>query len=183
MMINDNDNTYSKELQENLEPIPDNNKQVEYFNPHTADIKQEVILIGSDHRGFDLKLHIREHLVKRHYDVLDVGTHNKDRCDYPNVAKQLCKTMNSKKGILICGSGFGMCISANRYKGIHAVTPRSVEEAIISRQHGNVNVLCMGADFTTKEDGVKIVDAFLNTAFEELETSRYSQRIRMIDNE
>ena len=184
MMINDNDNTYSKELQENLEPIPsDNNKQVEYFNPHTADIKQEVILIGSDHRGFDLKLHIREHLVKRHYDVLDVGTHNKDRCDYPNVAKQLCKTMNSKKGILICGSGFGMCISANRYKGIHAVTPRSVEEAIISRQHGNVNVLCMGADFTTKEDGVKIVDAFLNTAFEELETSRYSQRIRMIDDE
>ena len=181
MMINDNDNTYSKELQENLEPIPSHT--VEYFNPHTADIKQEVILIGSDHRGFDLKLLMREHLVKRHYDVLDVGTHNKDRCDYPNVASQLCKTMNSKKGILICGSGFGMCISANRYKGIHAVTPRSVEEAIISRQHGNVNVLCMGADFTTKEDGVKIVDAFLNTAFEELETSRYSQRIRMIDNE
>ncbi|MBC8435587.1 MAG: RpiB/LacA/LacB family sugar-phosphate isomerase [Proteobacteria bacterium] len=182
MTNNDNDTlTHSEELQEHLEPIPSDNKQVEYFNPHTAHIKQEVILIGSDHRGFDLKLLIREHLVKRHYDVLDVGTHNKDRCDYPNVAKQLCKTMNSKKGILICGSGFGMSITANRHTGVHAVVPRSVEECKIARQHGNVNMLCIGSDFTTNDVAIQIVNTFLNTPFEELSTSRYSQRIRMID--
>ena len=177
-MTNEN-TTYSKELQENLEPIPSHT--VEYFNPHTADIKQEVILIGSDHRGFDLKLLMREHLVKRHYDVLDVGTHNKDRCDYPNVASQLCKTMNSKKGILICGSGFGMSITANRNKGVHAVVPRSVEECTIARQHGNVNVLCIGADFTADVEAVRIVETFLNTDYEQLDDSRYSNRIRMID--
>ena len=146
--------------------------------------KKEVILIGSDHRGFDLKILIREHLVKEGYDVMDVGTHNKDRCDYPDVAKQLVKTMDHKKGILICGSGFGMSITANRMKGIHAVVPRTVEECRTARQHGNVNVLCIGNDFTSDVESVKIVDTFLNTdSFATDEDSRYSQRIRMIDDE
>ena len=146
--------------------------------------KKEVILIGSDHRGFDLKILIREHLVKEGYDVMDVGTHNKDRCDYPDVAKQLVKVMDHKKGILICGSGFGMSITANRNKGVHAVVPRSVEECTVARQHGNVNVLCLGADFTADVEAVRIVDAFLNTdSFATDEDSRYSQRIRMIDDE
>ena len=146
-------------------------------------IKKEVILIGSDHRGYDLKLLIRQHLIDLQYDVMDVGTHNKDRCDYPNIAKSLVKVMDHKKGILICGSGFGMSITANRHKGVHAVVPRSMEECKTARQHGNVNVLCIGSDFTVKEDSINIVDAFLNTDFEELDTSRYSQRIKMIDDE
>ena len=162
--------SYSQEMQEHLEPI-------------TTYKKKEVILIGSDHRGFDLKILIREHLVKEGYDVMDVGTHDNKRCDYPSVAKQLVKTMDHKKGILICGSGFGMSITANRNKGVHAVVPRSVEECTIARQHGNVNVLCIGSDFTADVEAVKIVDAFLNTGYEELDTSRYSQRIRMIDDE
>ena len=150
--------SYSQEMQEHLEPI--------------IDTEKEVILIGSDHRGFDLKVLLREHLIKENYDVMDVGTHNKERCDYPSVAKSLVKNLMSEedvvadKGILICGSGFGMSITANRMKGIHAVVPRSVEECKTARQHGNVNVLCIGSDFTTKEDGVKIVDAFLNTDYE-----------------
>jgi RpiB/LacA/LacB family sugar-phosphate isomerase len=144
--------------------------------------KQEVILIGSDHRGFDLKAILRKHLIDLHYDVMDVGTHDKERCDYPNIAKSLVRTMDHKKGILICGSGFGMSIAANRHKGVHAVTPRTVEETIISRQHGDVNVLCIGSDFTADVEAVKIVDAFLNTDYEELETSRYSKRIKMIDD-
>ena len=166
-MISDDTTTYSEEMQDSIEPIIH---------------KQEVILIGSDHRGFDLKLLIREHLVKLHYDVMDVGTHDKERCDYPNVAKSLVKVMDHKKGILICGSGFGMSITANRHKGVHAVVPRSVEECTIARQHGNVNVLCLGSDFTADVEAVRIVDAFLNTDYEELDTSRYSQRIRMIDD-
>ena len=161
--------THSEEMQDSIEPII-----------HT---EKEVILLGSDHRGFDLKLIVRQHLIDLHYDVMDVGTHDKDRCDYPNIAKSLVRTMDHKKGILICGSGFGMSITANRHKGVHAVTPRTVEETIISRQHGNVNVLCIGTDFTTDVQAVKIVDTFLNTGYEELDTSRYSKRIKMIDDE
>ena len=168
MTNNNNDITYSEEMQDSInEPIIH---------------KQEVILLGSDHRGFDLKAILRKHLIDLHYDVMDVGTHDKERCDYPNIAKSLVKTMDHKKGILICGSGFGMSITANRHKGVHAVTPRTVEETIISRQHGNVNVLCIGSDFTADVEAVKIVDAFLNTDYEELETSRYSKRIEMIDD-
>ena len=160
--------THSQEMQDSIEPIIH---------------KQEVILIGSDHRGFDLKAILRKHLIDLHYDVLDVGTHDKARCDYPGIAKSLVKTMDHKKGILICGSGFGMCITANRHKGVYAVTPRTVEEVVISRKHGNVNVLCIGSDFTADVEAVKIVDAFLNTDYEELDTSRYSQRIKMIDDD
>ena len=160
---------YSEEMQEALEPII-----------HT---EKEVILLGSDHRGYDLKLIVRKHLIDLQYDVMDVGTHNKERCDYPSIAKSLCKELANKKGILICGSGFGMCITANRHKGVHAVTPRSVEEATLSRQHGNVNVLCIGSDFTADVEAVKIVDTFLNTDSLATDDSRYSKRIKMIDDE
>ena len=168
MTIN-NDTTYSEEMQDSIEPIIH---------------KQEVILIGSDHRGYDLKVILRKHLTDLHYEVLDVGTHNDERCDYPSIAKSLVKTMDHKKGILICGSGFGMCITANRTKGIHAVVPRTIEECRMARLHGNVNVLCIGSDFTSDEDGIKIIDTFLNTGFNnEEETSRYNKRIKMIDDD
>ena len=168
--------SYSQEMQEHLEPIIDN-------------IEKEVILIGSDHRGFDLKVLLREHLIKLNYEVMGVGTHNKDRCDYPSVAKSLVKNLmsdidvSSNKGILICGSGFGMSITANRMKGIHAVVPRSVEECKTAREHGDVNVLCIGTDFTSDVESVKIVDTFLNTDSFAVEDSRYGQRIRMIDED
>ena len=168
--------SYSQEMQEHLEPIIDN-------------IEKEVILIGSDHRGFDLKVLLREHLIKENYDVMDVGTHNKERCDYPDVAKSLVKNLmsdkdvSSNKGILICGSGFGMSITANRMKGIHAVVPRSIEECKTAREHGDVNVLCIGTDFTSDVESVKIVDTFLNTDSFAVEDSRYGQRIRMIDED
>ena len=84
-MINDESIlTHSEEMQDSIEPII-----------HTEDIK-EVILIGSDHRGFDLKVVLREHLIKANYDVMDVGTHNKERCDYPNVAKSLIRNIMSE---------------------------------------------------------------------------------------
>ena len=176
MMTSNDTLTYSEEMQDSIEPIIH------------KDIK-EVILIGSDHRGFDLKALLRKHLIDLNYDVMDVGTHNKERCDYPPIAKSLIKNLMSdentvsKKGILICGSGFGMSITANRHKGIHAVVPRTIEECRMARLHGNVNVLCIGADFTSDEDGIKIIDAFLNTGFNnEEETSRYSKRIKMIDD-
>ena len=169
-MINDESIlTHSEEMQDSIEPI--------------IHIEKEVILIGSDHRGFDLKAVLREHLIKLNYEVMDVGTHNNERCDYPSIAKSLCKELDNKKGILICGSGFGMSITANRNKGIHAVVPRSVEECKVARQHGNVNVLCIGADFTSDVESVKIVDTFLNTdSLAVDESSRYYERIKMIDD-
>ena len=174
-MINDESIlTPSEEMQDSIEPII-----------HTEDIK-EVILIGSDHRGFDLKAILRKHLMDLNYEVMDVGTHNKERCDYPPVAKSLCKELVNinKKGILICGSGFGMSITANRHKGVHAVVPRSVEECRTAREHGDVNVLCIGADFTSDVESVKIVDTFLNTdSLAVDEDSRYYERIKMIDDE
>ena len=170
------DTTPSEEMQEHLEPIIHKEK--------------EIILMGSDHRGYDLKVILRKHLIDLQYDVMDVGTHNKDRCDYPNIAKSLVKNLMSdedviaNKGILICGSGFGMSITANRMKGIHAVVPRTVKECETARQHGNINVLCIGTDFTSDVQAVKIVDTFLNTdSLAVDEDSRYSQRIRMIDDE
>jgi len=170
------DTTPSEEMQEHLEPIIHN-------------IEKEVILIGSDHRGFDLKVLLREHLIKENYDVMDVGTHNKERCDYPSVAKSLVKNLmsdkdvSSNKGILICGSGFGMSITANRMKGIHAVVPRSIEECKTAREHGDVNVLCIGTAFTSDVESVKIVDTFLTADSFAVEASRYGQRIRMIDED
>ena len=160
--------SYSQEMQDSIEPIIH---------------KKEVILIGNDHRGYDLKVILRKHLTDLHYDVMDVGTHDKDRCDYPNVAKSLCKELTNKKGILICGSGFGMSITANRNKGVHAVTPRTVKECETARQHGNVNVLCIGTDFTSDVEAVRIVDTFLNTDSLAVEDSRYYERIKMIDDD
>ena len=169
MTINNGD-TYSEQMQDSIEPITHSEK--------------EVILIGNDHRGYDLKVILRKHLTDLHYDVMDLGTHNNERCDYPSIAKSLCKELTSKKGILICGSGFGMSITANRNKGIHAVVPRSVEECRTARQHGNVNVLCIGADFTSDVEAVRIVDTFLNTdSLAADESSRYYERIKMIDDE
>ena len=168
MTINDG-TTYSEQLQDAIEPI--------------THIEKEVIVVGCDHRGFVLRDVIRKHLLGLNYDVMDVGTHNSESCDYPNIANALCKELNGKiKGILICGSGFGMSITANRNKGIHAVVPRTVKECETARQHGNVNVLCIGSDFTSDVEAVRIVDTFLNTDYEELDTSRYSQRIKMIDD-
>ena len=161
--------SYSQEMQDSIEPIIH---------------KKEVILIGNDHRGYDLKVILRKHLTDLHYDVLDVGAHNNERCDYPLFAKSLVKTMDHKKGILICGSGFGMSITANRNKGVHAVTPRTVKECETARQHGNVNVLCIGTDFTSDVEAVRIVDTFLNTDSLAADgSSRYYERIKMIDDE
>ncbi len=165
MTINDG-TTYSEEMQDSIEPIIH---------------KKKVILIGSDHRGYDLKLLIRQHLIDLHYDVMDVGTHNSESCDYPNIANALCKVLDGKKGILVCGSGFGMSISANRKMGVHAVTCRTVDEVEVARQHGDVNVLCIGSDFTGDVETIRIIDAFLDTPFIDNE-ERFIRRIKMIDD-
>jgi ribose 5-phosphate isomerase B len=145
------------------------------------------LVIGSDHRGYNLKESISKHLIPIDKDIekdittfLDCGCYDPNKSvDYPNVVKSLATELNStfNMGILICGSGLGVCIAANRYKNIRAVTVRSVTEATMARKHNNANVLCLGADFTNKPTALRIVDAFLTTKFE---GGRHQKRLEMI---
>ena len=139
-------------------------------------MKTNNLIIGSDHRGFELKCAIEKHLVPINKDItsdivtyLDCGCYDsKAKVDYPDVVKSLALEMKSvfDRGILVCGSGFGVAIAANRYPHIRAVTVRTPKEAEMARLHNDANVLCLGADFTSKKDALKIVDKFLTTKFE-----------------
>ena len=134
------------------------------------------LITGSDHRGYELKCAIEKHIVPIDKDItkdivtyLDCGCYDsKTKVDYPDVVKSLALEMKSvfNRGILVCGSGFGVAIAANRYPHIRAVTVRTPKEAEMARLHNDINVLCLGADFTSTKDALKIVDKFLTTKFE-----------------
>jgi len=144
------------------------------------------LVMGSDHRGFQLKQSIEKHILPIDKDIerdittfLDCGCYDEKSVDYPTVVKSLADEMNDtfNMGILICGSGLGVCIAANRYKHIRAVTVRSVKEAQAARKHNNANVLCLGSDFTNRPTALRIVDAFLSTKFE---GGRHQRRLDML---
>lgn len=145
------------------------------------------LITGSDHRGYELKCAIEKHIVPIDKDItkdivtyLDCGCYDsKTKVDYPDVVKSLALEMKSvfNRGILVCGSGFGVAIAANRYPHIRAVTVRTPKEAEMARLHNDINVLCLGADFTSTKDALKIVDKFLTTKFE---GGRHSKRIQKI---
>ncbi len=150
-------------------------------------MKTNNLIIGSDHRGFELKCTIEKHLVPIDKDIekdittyLDCGCYDPNaKVDYPDVVKSLVLEMKGvfTRGILVCGSGFGVAIAANRYPHIRAVTVRTPKEAEMARLHNDINVLCLGADFTSTKDALKIVDKFLTTKFE---GGRHSKRIQKI---
>ena len=145
------------------------------------------LITGSDHRGYELKCAIEKHIVPIDKDItkdivtyLDCGCYDsKTKVDYPDVVKSLALEMKSvfNRGILVCGSGFGVAIAANRYPHIRAVTVRTPKEAEMARLHNDANVLCLGADFTSTKDALKIIDKFLTTKFE---GGRHSKRIQKI---
>ena len=133
------------------------------------------LVVGSDHRGLELKEHIIEWVlpiddieVKSNITMFhDVGTYSPDSVDYPDIVKTFADSMETfNRGILFCGSGYGVCISANRYKHIRAITARTRQEAIMARLHNDANVLCIGSDFTKPEDTIRIIETFLDTKFE-----------------
>jgi len=142
------------------------------------------LVVGSDHRGYKLKAEIEKHLVPIDKDIekdittfLDCGCYDPETSvDYPDVVKSLALEMKSifNRGILVCGSGFGVAIAANRYPHIRAVTVRTPKEAEMARLHNDANVLCLGADFTSTKDALKIVNKFLSTKFE---GGRHQKRI------
>jgi ribose 5-phosphate isomerase B len=138
------------------------------------------IAIGSDHRGYRLKLSIIDSLNHAGHKVNDEGTFNEESADYPDYAFKVGSAVASGTadfGILICGTGMGMCISANKVPGIRAVVCRDTFEAGRSRQHNNANILCLGADTTNLEQADEITKVFLNTAFE---GGRHQRRLDII---
>lgn len=131
---------------------------------------EKTIAIASDHAGFPLKDNLVGYLKEKGFDVLDLGTDNAETSvDYPLEAEKLAHSIEQKKaprGILVCGSGIGMCIAANRYPFIRAALVYEVNAAHLARQHNNANVLCLGGRMTDFETAKELVDEFLSTPFE-----------------
>jgi ribose 5-phosphate isomerase B len=125
------------------------------------------IFIASDHAAFHEKNILVQHL-KKHHDVIDVGTHTPDSTNYPDWAKKLVEHVRDEHttGILLCGSGIGVCMVANRYQGIRAALCRDEDDAKMSRLHNNANVLCLSGRKTPQDLILKISDVFLSTPFE-----------------
>lgn len=138
------------------------------------------LIIGSDHGGFFLKSKIIEHLKNENYDVEDVGCYSIDSCDYPDIAKLVCKKVITEQalGILVCGTGIGMSIYANKIKGIRASHCTDTFSARLTRQHNDSNVLCLGERITGFGLALDIVDEWLNASFE---GGRHQRRVDMIN--
>ena len=140
------------------------------------------ILIASDHGGFNLKNVIISHLKEQGLDIEDFGCYNTESCDYPVYAKiiaeQVMQSENDDvKGILVCGTGIGMSIAANRFKGIRASHCTDTYSARLTRAHNDSNILCLGERITGAGLALDIVDIWLNTPFE---GGRHKKRIDMI---
>lgn len=141
-----------------------------------------MIAIGCDHGGYDLKKEIINYLVENDIEYLDLGAFSKESTDYPKYAKLVCESILEgicDKGILICGTGIGISITANRYKGIRAALCGDCFSAAATREHNDANVLALGARVTGVGLAVKIVDTFLKTEFSKDE--RHMNRIKQID--
>ena len=128
-----------------------------------------MIAIGSDHGGYLLKEEIKKHLKEKGYEFKDFGTDSTASCDYPVYAEKVCRAVQSgecEKGILICGTGIGMSMCANKCKGIRAAVCGDHFSAEFTRKHNNANVLCLGARVIGAGVAMQLVDIFLTTEYE-----------------
>ena len=124
------------------------------------------VIIASDHAGFELKESVKKFLFKKRKKILDLGTANSESVDYPDFAHLLSKKIkNNEFGILICGSGIGMDMTANKHKNIRAALCYDIKSTKLSRQHNNANVMAIGARLTTKNVALRCVNTFLKTNF------------------
>ena len=138
------------------------------------------ISLASDHAGFTLKEIIKKKLIKNKVKVLDFGPYNKDKVDYPDYAKKVARNISSKKtnmAILVCGSGTGMAMSANKLRKIRAAVCYNSVSTRLSRTHNNANILALGSRLTNKREALKLVNIFLSTKFE---GGRHLRRIKKI---
>jgi len=138
------------------------------------------IAIGSDHRGFEVKSKIISHLAKLGHETVDCGAHDCQSIDYPDIASSVAEKIIAgqvDRGILICGSGIGMAITANKFPGVRAATCHDDLTAEMSRRHNNVNVMCLSADLLGERLIDRMVDIWITTEFEK---GRHERRVGKI---
>jgi ribose 5-phosphate isomerase B len=138
------------------------------------------VCIASDHGGFSLKEAIKDHLIKKNISIIDLGPSENKTVDYPDYAKKVANRIKAKKsdvGILVCGSGTGMAISANKTKTIRAAVCYNVNSTRLSREHNNANIISLGARLTSEKLSLKLVNIFLKTKFE---GGRHLKRVNKI---
>ena len=143
-------------------------------------INNKKIVLASDHAGFNLKEKIKKFLLKKRRNILDLGTKNTNSVDYPDYAHLLSKKIkknNNLIGVLVCGSGVGMNITANKHKNVRAALCYNLKTAKLSRQHNNANVITLGARLTNHNVALKCVDTFIKTNFE---GGRHLRRVKKI---
>ncbi len=153
-----------------------------YLIIHLSSLKSlfKKVCIASDHAGFKLKDFIKDFLINKNISIIDLGPINEDSVDYPDYAKKVSNRVNSKKsdvGILVCGSGTGMAISANKTKKIRAAVCYNSRSTRLSRQHNNANIISMGSRLISKKDAFKFISIFLETKFE---GGRHLRRVNKI---
>ena len=139
-----------------------------------------MIAIGSDHGGFELKEHIKNHLDKIGVKYIDYGTNSEESVDYPDCAKPVCEAVLNNTvdgGILVCGTGIGISIAANKHKGIRAAVCSDAYSARMTKIHNNANVICLGGRVVGRELAFMIVDEWLCAEFE---GGRHAQRVAKI---
>ena len=142
-----------------------------------------VIAVGSDHAGFELKCKLVQHLKDRGFEVLDMGTDSEQSCDYPDYAHKVTDAIISGKspmGLLVCGTGIGMSIAANKVKGIRAAVLSDEFSAQATRSHNDANVLCLGARVVDEEKAKRLLDIFVDTPFSNEE--KHKRRIDKAEN-
>ena len=138
------------------------------------------VCIASDHAGFQLKEFIKDFLIKKNISIIDLGPLNQNSVDYPDYAKKVSNRVKSKKsevGILVCGSGTGMAISANKVRKIRAAVCYNLKSTRLSRQHNNANIIALGSRLTRRDTALKLISVFLSTKFE---GGRHIKRIKKI---
>lgn len=149
--------------------------------PTQRPVKIRRIAVGSDHGGFHTKEKIKQDLRRAGYVVVDVGTHSEDSTDYPDYALSVARAVvlgRCQRGVLVCGTGIGMCIMANKVKGIRAANPWSVETAKLASEHNWSNILCVSGRFLPVSLVKKMVKTWISTPWDL--TERHTRRIKKI---
>ncbi len=139
------------------------------------------ILLASDHAGFQLKKSIKKYLIEKGYKVIDLGCDSPERANYASFGLKVGEAISNNEapfGVVVCGSGIGISIAANRFKGVRAARVFDVEDAKLTRQHNDANVIALGERIIKEKDAIKMVDAFLTEPFE---GGRHQERIETLD--
>ena len=138
------------------------------------------VALGADHAGYELKEKVKKYLLSKGVETVDLGTSSTESVDYPDFAIKVAEQVSQKKvdwGVLVCKSGIGMSIVANKVKGVRAAVVRTVEDTKLARGHNDANLLALSGAFTSEEEAKKIVDAWMETEFE---GGRHERRVHKI---